>query len=327
MGVFSHNAEATPKWKANDYLKGIMSYIKGIETNAREEWYLQSIGETANQRKKRKIKALKDSKQPTLFETKINLFYGLLHRVLKIGKATTLKKEALEALWLKNTKTKELICKLPDLFEIDREIDKRNYFEREFNMKYEPLSDVQKTEHHIHNIIKVLMIRNVLTIDIVAPAGMSAESKAMIWPYTLMNEFNDMPAYVKSSVISSSYKSVMKQFLTNNHKHLKQGLACEICLTGKARNVPKYLTSVKELMTDSEEQKEIKRLLRVDIESHTEDAITSVMEDIMIEICRDSRVGTDIMNIWINLRENGDGLSKGITKLIAIKNTRKQTNR
>ena len=60
--------------------------------------------DTENSDLKRKIKALEESKHPTLFETKMNVYYGLMHRILKIGKAKGLLKEALKAIWILITK-------------------------------------------------------------------------------------------------------------------------------------------------------------------------------------------------------------------------------
>ncbi|CBY13509.1 unnamed protein product [Oikopleura dioica] len=322
MGCFSHNAEVTPKWKANEYARGINTYVRGLNTNINTKWFYAKNEEYDIAKKREKLSLLKNSGHPTLFESKLSLFCGLLNRTMRVGKAQGLKQEAMQGIWVTNAKTGDKISKLPDLFETDREIEKRKYFEREFKWKYPQMTDQFKGKHHVNNIIKLLLIRNVLTLEIIPPKKLSKECKAMIWPYTLADDFNSLPTYVKGSVFASSMKNTIKPFLANNHKHMKQSLACEICLTGQARNIPKYMTNINEKMIDSTENKEIKKLARLDIASHTTKAINSIIKEVVWEICKVSSIGRKITEIWEEMANPDTEITALlIIKLIAIRKT------
>ncbi|CBY11597.1 unnamed protein product [Oikopleura dioica] len=297
MGCYNHNVEVTPKWKATEYAKGINIYIRGLNTNINTKWFYRKNEDYDKARKEEKLSLLKNSGHPTLFESKLNSFCGLFNRIMRIGKAEGMKKEAMNGFWITNAKTGDKIARLPDIFCTDREINKREYFKREFQIEYPQMTDEFKGMHHIHNILKLLLMRNVLTLEIVAPRNLSRECRAMIWPYTLMDEFNSLPTYVRGAALSSSAKITLKAYLENNHKHTKQGLACEICLTGQARNIPKYMTSTKERMIDSWETKELKKIARLELASHTTAAINNIVRDVINEICGESSIGQKIVEI------------------------------
>ncbi|CBY10856.1 unnamed protein product [Oikopleura dioica] len=253
-----HNCEVTGKWTAAEHLRAQNNYVRGLEPNRHRAWYFKKSDGDPDITLKERIQTLTDSGHPTLFESKLAAYYGLINKTIRIGKAHDLNEELMHATWIVDGKYGHQIISLFNLYHTDRELARERYFLREFNISSRTQTKEFRIAHHISNIFKVLLYRNCITLKIIQPKNISSEASKIMWPYSLSNDFNELPNYIRASVIRKDQKAVIKGFLQGNHKHFIQALGCDQCYDGKRKVLPYSVKNLKKNILDSESRAKVK---------------------------------------------------------------------
>ncbi|CBY23761.1 unnamed protein product [Oikopleura dioica] len=318
LGSYCHNSETTAKWPAKDHERAQNTHIRGLRSKYKP-WFLRKYEDFDAASTERKIETLKNSGQPTLFEAKLSKFYGLLNKTIRLSKATSLLKEITRGVWIINTKTERQIMPLFNLYHTDRELHKERYFKREFNLTTNIQTREFRAAHHFSNIIKVLLARDIITLKIIQPKEISSEAARIMWPYTLMHDYNTLPSFIRGNVISRDQKKLITSYLKGNHKHLKQNLKCQDCITGKTNNLPYNVTNLKRNILDDECTTEIKIQAEKETELMTDELTCTLITDTASTILSETNTGSEIESMWETELDDSDICpDEALQKLLAI---------
>ncbi|CBY40061.1 unnamed protein product [Oikopleura dioica] len=318
LGSYCHNSETTAKWPAKDHERAQNTHIRGLRSKYKP-WFLRKYEDFDAASIERKIETLKNSGQPTLFEAKLSKFYGLLNKTIRLSKATSLLKEITRGIWIVNTKSERQIMPIFNLYHTDRELHKERYFKREFNLSTNIQTREFRAAHHFSNIIKILLARDIITLKIIQPKEISSEAARIMWPYTLMHDYNTLPSFIRGNVISRDQKKLITSYLKGNHKHLKQNLKCQDCITGKSNNLPYNVTNLKRNILDNECTTEIKIQAEKETGLMTEELTYTLITDTASTILSETNTGREIESMWETELDDSEMCpDDALQKLLAI---------
>ncbi|CBY39619.1 unnamed protein product [Oikopleura dioica] len=285
LGVIMHNAEVAPKFSATDNLRFNKIFFTGLRNTVSSAcWFKKSI--TFDEFTDKEVliaDALFKAKIPTNFMARLNVFSGLLYRLIHDCRSNRMRNVLFKHLALtSNQEPKKMIIPVPDLYLYERNHKEVEVAKKLFDDSLELISPNPFDELLIE-IVFAFLKRGILQINFVNKPSIRKLHTKLAWPWSFSDDFNNLDSQTRSQIALPKGREQLRVNIHKLHPHVYQSVHCDQRCKNSKLKIPLEALDLRVRLDDTINTKNSKKTLANHLQISAEND-SSVASSLLIEI-------------------------------------------
>ncbi|CBY23560.1 unnamed protein product [Oikopleura dioica] len=231
LGLVQHNFAVLPPMTNANLKRLQLIFHAGLRSTKASAWWFKTLTAEQDDRalqSEHVAELLCKFGMPSIYLIKLALFAKSISKSLISKRSAAQRNTLMAALKIYSASTHKVLFPVPDILLIKRREDKLKKINAIFGEKIPALNIMPITELII-DIITRLLDQNILEIRLMKHRSKKTAESKLCWPWHMQNEFNELPAFVRNSVIHKDFNNKLRTFLEQQHAHLAPTLSCSNC--------------------------------------------------------------------------------------------------
>jgi len=264
LGMILHNSEVAPKFSAIDNTRFNKIFFTGLRNTVSSAWWFKKslVFDDFVEKDSLITETLTKAKIPTNFIARLNVFTGLIFRLLKDCRTNRMRNVLFTHLALTtNQKRNEMIIPVPDIDFYIRNIKEVNLVKELFDDTIPVIQPSPFDELLIETTLAFLK-KGVIQINFVNRPSIRKLHTKIGWPWAFSEDFNDLDSQTRSQLLLPGGREVLRKNIHRIHPHQYKSVRCDKRCKKSEYKIPIEALDLRLRLDDTINTRHSKNLMR-----------------------------------------------------------------
>ncbi|CBY23657.1 unnamed protein product [Oikopleura dioica] len=278
LGMILHNSEVAPKFSATDNTRFNKIFFTGLRNTVSSAWWFKKslIFDDFAEKDSLMTGTLAKAKIPTNFIARLNVFTGLIFRLLKDCRSNRMRNVLFKHLALtSNQKRSEMIIPVPDIDYYVRNTKEVNLVKELFDDEI-PLIKSNPFDELLIDTTLIFLKKGIIQINFVNRPSIRKLHTKIGWPWAFSDDFNDLDSQTRSQLLLPGGRDILRRNIHNIHPHQYQAVRCDKRCKKTKYTIPIEALDLRLRLDDTINTRYSKNIMRgLDLHTQAQDSATA----------------------------------------------------